>query len=235
MCRTWNGASCSDECHAKLQGTNWRWFQQNIQLMLSASQTVWKRRCFLPRICVTVQQTDENEPFYGLLIESRCTGFIKIFMVGGTECLKGPVMGWISSLFSASSHPAPGRNDWKEKPEPSLVGSVSLASPLVCTNPFYLRPRRLQHTLEERASPGRIAFMEPSGGLLGGESRNGFSPSLFVGRRLDFFWLWGFVDLFLGAIMPCTGELKLINRIEQTELLCFALSPLQGRLSLRNN
>lgn len=67
-------------------------FQQNIQLMLSASQTVWKRRCFLPRIRVTVQQTDENEPFYGRLIESRCAGFLlKFSWWGETGCPEGPV------------------------------------------------------------------------------------------------------------------------------------------------
>lgn len=162
--------------------------------MLSASQTVWKRHRFLPRICVTVQQTDENEPFYGLLIESRCTGFIKIFMVGGTGCLRGLVMGWVSYLFAAS-HPAPGRSNWKQMSEPSPVGCVASAGGSWWALCCFIRGHC---TLESSEHPWESCFHGTRWGTWVKEGQKEFFHP-FVGRKqsfLSFFFLF-FSTLFV--------------------------------------
>lgn len=44
---------------------------------------------FPPEDPCSCAQTDENEAFYGRLIESRCTGFINVFMErGGLDASK---------------------------------------------------------------------------------------------------------------------------------------------------
>lgn len=192
--------------------------------MLSASQTVWKRHRFLPRICVTVQQTDENEPFYGLLIESRCTGFIKIFMVGGTGCLRGLVMGWVSSLFAAS-HPAPGRSNWKQMSEPSPVGCAASAGGLVLllvgSLLFYLWSL---HPWKQWASLGEMLPWNQVGNLGEGRAKGIFPP--FCGQKAEFplfffflvcFW---FVVILSFWVIICVLVSELL--IDQIPSLFFA-------------
>lgn len=152
-------------------------FQQNIQLMLSASQTVWKRRCFLPRIRVTVQQTDENEPFYGRLIESRCAGFLlKFSWWGETGCPEGPVqrMNKLPLLCCLTSSLGMKRlkiNSWEIPGGICGLGVSRFLCPL--------------------QDPGKCCFVGTGGW---GEGNN-FSHLFFWSKKLGFLELWVFFTL----------------------------------------